>query len=199
MTLTPRQAEILNFIAEYTQTHGYAPTLEEIGGRFRLSSVATVHKHISQLAAKGYVRRQPNQRRAIKVLQPAVPAGRRVPLLGRVAAGRPIEPLSDREELELPEGWLGKGQTFALRVRGDSMIDEQIRDGDLVIVEERETARNGDMVIALVDGDSVTLKRYYRDGPQVRLEPANPLLSPLIRPEEQVRIQGIVIGVLRRF
>jgi len=122
-----------------------------------------------------------------------------VPLLGTVAAGLPIEALPEAEEIALPEQWLGRGRTFALRVRGDSMIDEQIRDGDVVVVEERETARNGETVIALVDGDSVTVKQYLRRGAQIRLVPANPAVPVLELDEQRVRVQGVVIGVLRRF
>jgi repressor LexA len=116
-----------------------------------------------------------------------------------VAAGRPIEALQETETIELPEAWLGKRRTYALRVRGDSMIEEQIRDGDVVVVEERETARNGETVIALVDRDSVTLKQYHRAGERIELRPANPRIPVLVYPEERVEIQGVVIGVLRRF
>jgi repressor LexA len=202
MGLTPRQAEILQYITEYSQRRGYAPTLQEIGKRFGLSSVATVHKHISHLVEKGYLRRE--RRNAARDLEVVGHGGgprgmARIPLLGTVAAGLPIEALEDQEDLNLPEEWLGKGRTFALRVRGDSMIDEQIRDGDTVVVEARETARNGETIIALVDGDSVTVKQYFREGAQVRLQPANPTVPVLRIPEERVRVQGVVIGVLRRF
>jgi repressor LexA len=198
MALTRRQAEILAFIQEYTRAHDYAPTLQEIAGRFSLASVATVHKHVSRLVAQGRLRRGRNARRGIELVPRAGNTAWSVPLLGAVAAGRPIEPLGAAEDLTLPDAWLGKGRTYALRVRGDSMIDEQIRDGDLVIVEEREEARSGETVIALVDGDSVTVKRFRRDGAQVTLEPANPAMAPLVLPAERVRIQGVVIGVLRR-
>lgn len=202
MGLTPRQAEILNYITEYNDLKGYAPTLQEIGDKFGLSSVATVHKHISNLVDKGYLARQRrNASRDLSVVdqEAAVSGLASIPLLGTVAAGLPIEALEEQENLNLPEEWLGKGRTFALRVRGDSMIDEQIRDGDTVVVEARETARNGETVIALVDGDSVTVKQYYREGAQIRLQPANPAVPVLIVDEERVRIQGVVIGVLRRF
>lgn len=202
MGLTPRQAEILAYITEYSDMKGYAPTLQEIGEKFGLSSVATVHKHISNLVEKGYLRRERrNASRDLDVVgQGGDPRGlARIPLLGTVAAGLPIEALDDQEEINLPEEWLGKGRTFALRVRGDSMIEEQIRDGDTVVVEARETARNGETIIALVDGDSVTVKQYYREGSQVRLQPANPTVPVLMLPEERVRVQGVVIGVLRRF
>ncbi len=202
MGLTPRQAQILTYITEYSELQGYAPTLQEIGDKFGLSSVATVHKHVSHLVEKGYLKRQRrNASRDLAVVDQD--AGVRgmvgIPLLGTVAAGLPIEALEAQEEINLPEEWLGKGRTFALKVRGDSMIDEQIRDGDTVVVEARETARNGETVIALVDGDSVTFKQYYREGALIRLQPANPTVPVLTVPEERVRIQGVVIGVLRRF
>lgn len=201
MGLTPRQAEILAYITEYTESRGYAPTLQEIGDRFGLSSVATVHKHVSHLVSKGYLRRERrNASRDIAVVGGSGDGLVGVPLLGTVAAGLPIEAVAEQEEIALPESWLGRGRTYALRVRGDSMIDEQIRDGDTVVVEARETARNGETVIALVDDDSVTLKQYYREsGGRVRLQPANPAVPVLILPEERVRIQGVVVGVLRRF
>jgi len=201
MGLTPRQAEILEFITEYSRRRGYAPTLQEIGDRFGLSSVATVHKHISHLVDKGYLRRERrNASRDLEVVGAGGEVGlARIPLLGTVAAGFPIEALEDQEEINLPEEWLGKGRTYALRVRGDSMIEEQIRDGDTVVVEARETARNGETVIALIDGDSVTVKQYFRDGAVIRLQPANPAFPVITVPEEQVRVQGVVIGVLRRF
>ncbi len=202
MGLTPRQAEILQFINEFTRRQGYAPTLQEIGGQFGLSSVATVHKHVGQLVAKGYLRRaRRNASRDLEVVgEKSSPSALvRIPVLGTVAAGYPIEALEDREEIALPEEWLGKGRTYALRVRGDSMIEEQIRDGDTVVVEAREVARNGETVIALVDGDSVTVKQYFREGAKIRLQPANPDYPVLEFPEERVRVQGVVVGVLRRF
>jgi repressor LexA len=201
MSLTPRQAEILDYIRQYTDEVGYAPTLQEIGARFGLSSVATVHKHVSQLVSKGYLHRERrNASRDLAVVAGgARPAAATVPLLGTVAAGVPIEALPEAEDLALPEQWLGRRRTFALRVRGDSMIDEQIRDGDVVVVEERETARNGETVIALIDGENATVKQYQRAGATIRLVPANARMAPLEYPEERVRIQGVVIGVLRRF
>jgi repressor LexA len=201
MSLTPRQAEILEYIRQYTDEMGYAPTLQEIGRRFGLSSVATVHKHVSQLVAKGYLRRErPNASRDLSVVPSAESRGSAtVPLLGTVAAGAPIEALPEAEEMVVPEQWLGRRRTYALRVRGDSMIDEQIRDGDVVIVEERETARNGETVIALIDGENATVKQYRRDGAVIRLIPANPTMTAMEFAEERVRIQGVVTGVLRRF
>jgi repressor LexA len=202
MGLTPRQAEILTYITHYSDKKGYAPTLQEIGDKFGLSSVATVHKHISHLVEKGYLARQRrNASRDLEVVaQESGAVGMAsIPLLGTVAAGLPIEALEDQENLNLPVEWLGKGRTFALKVRGDSMIEEQIRDGDTVVVEAREEARNGETVIALVDGDSVTVKQYFREGSQIRLQPANPTVPVLTVAEERVQVQGVVIGVLRRF
>jgi repressor LexA len=195
MGLTPRQAEILAYITQYTDERGYAPTLQEIGSRFGLSSVATVHKHVAHLVAKGYLKRERrNASRDIAVVDEAGSSRglARVPLLGTVAAGLPIEAVAEQEEIALPEEWLGRGRTYA-------MIEEQIRDGDTVVVEARESARNGETVIALIDGESVTLKQYHREGGRIRLQPANPAFPVLILPEEQVRIQGVVVGVLRRF
>ncbi len=196
MPLTRRQAEILAYISDYTNAQGYAPTLQEIAGRFGLSSVATVHKHVAQLQEKGYLKRAKHRRRHLEVLDRGEDT--EVPLLGAVAAGTPIEPLGADEAVALPRGWLGRGRTYALRVRGESMIDEQIRDGDLVVVEERQTASNGETVVALVDGEAVTLKRYRRRGARVRLEPANSALPVMEYAEERVRVQGVVVGLLRR-
>ncbi|HPF71005.1 MAG TPA: transcriptional repressor LexA [Candidatus Krumholzibacteria bacterium] len=201
MGLTPRQAEILAYITQYADERGYAPTLQEIGARFGLSSVATVHKHVAHLVDKGYLKRERrNASRDIAVVDDEPGGLATVPLLGTVAAGLPIEAVSEQEEIALPESWLGRGRTYALRVKGNSMIEEQIRDGDTVIVESRETARNGETVIALVDGESVTLKQFHKEsGGRVRLQPANPEVPVLILPAERVRIQGVVVGVLRRY
>jgi repressor LexA len=200
MGLTPRQAEILAFVTAYAEERGFAPTLQEIGDRFGLSSVATVHKHVRHLVDKGYLRRERrNASRAIEVVAGDGGGLATIPLLGTVAAGRPIEALAEHEQLRVPEEWLGKGRTYALRVRGDSMIEEQIRNGDTVVVEARETARNGETVIALVDGESVTVKQYFREGALIRLQPANPAVPVMRFPEERVAVQGVVIGVLRRY
>lgn len=200
MGLTPRQAEILAFVTAYAEERGFAPTLQEIGDRFGLSSVATVHKHVRHLVDKGYLRRERrNASRDIVVVGSDGGGLATIPLLGTVAAGRPIEALAEHEQLRVPEEWLGKGRTYALRVRGDSMIEEQIRNGDTVVVEARETARNGETVIALVDGESVTVKQYFREGALIRLQPANPAVPVMRLPEERVTVQGVVIGVLRRY
>ncbi len=202
MGLTRRQAEILAFITEYSEVQGYAPTLKEIGERFGLSSAATVHKHVSLLVDKGYLSRgRRNASRDMEVIDQSPGESRlvKVPLLGTVAAGLPIEAITDHEEIALPEEWLGRGRTYALRVRGDSMIEEQIRDGDTVVVEAREMARNGETVIALVDGEGATVKQYHREGANIRLQPANPDYPVMVFAEDRVQVQGVVVGVLRRF
>ncbi len=198
--LTRRQREILDFLAEFIQQHGYAPSLEEIGRRFGLSSLATVHKHLTNLEAKGFIRRAWNRSRSVELVPTRV--GRRaveLPLLGTVAAGAPIEAVASSETIAVPEDIVAARDTYALRVRGNSMIDEQIRDGDIVIVEDRKSADNGEMVIALLDGADVTLKKFYRDDGRIRLQPANPALRPLVVEPDQVQIQGVVVGVVRRY
>ena len=199
--LTKRQREILDYLNDFIQQQGYAPSLEEIGRRFGLSSLATVHKHLTNLQEKGCIRRSWNRSRSVELI--STRTGNRaveLPLLGYVAAGAPIEAISSNETIAVPQDLAGKKDSYVLRVKGDSMIDEQIRDGDLVVVEDRRTADNGEMVIALLDGAAATVKRYYRerDG-RIRLQPANDAMSPLFVHEDDVRIQGIVVGVLRRY
>jgi repressor LexA len=200
LPLTKRQREILDFLNDFIQQHGYAPSLEEIGRRFNLSSLATVHKHLTNLQDKGFIKRAWNRSRSVELV-PTRMGGRAVelPLLGFVAAGMPIEAVAGNETLAVPEEMVGRRDTYALRVRGSSMIDEQIRDGDFVIVEDRKTAENGEMVIALLGGSEVTLKKFYRENGHVRLQPANPTMSPIVVAAEQVQIQGVVVGVLRRY
>jgi repressor LexA len=198
--LTRRQREILDYLGEFIQQHGYAPSLEEIGRRFGLSSLATVHKHLTNLQEKGFIRRAWNRSRSVELL-PTRGGGRAVelPLLGFVAAGVPIEAVATSESIAVPEDLVGKRDTYVLKVRGDSMIDEQIRDGDFVIVEDRKTAENGEMVIALLGGSEVTLKKFYRENGRIRLQPANPAMQPLLVTPEQLQIQGVVVGVMRKY
>src|ERR687893_1674829 len=161
--LTKRQREILDYLNEFIAQHGYAPSLEEIGERFSLSSLATVHKHLTNLQEKGFIKRAWNRSRSVE-LMPSRGAGRavEVPLLGYVAAGRPIEAVAGTESIAIPETLVsGKRDTYVLRVRGDSMIDEQIRDGDWVVVEDRKSADNGEMVIALVAGPDARTKKVF--------------------------------------
>jgi repressor LexA len=202
MSLTRRQREILTFLAEYTEEHGYAPSFEEIAQQFGYSSLATVHEHLSNLEAKKYIKRGYNESRAIELL-PSDVYGRSVhlPLMGTVAAGAPIEAIDSNESLPVPEELIGRnGNHYVLRVRGNSMIDEQIRDGDFVIVNERRSVDNGEMVIALIDNHSATVKKFYRerDG-RVRLQPANESLGPIYVDENDLLIQGVVVGVLRKY
>ena len=200
MPVTKRQKEVLDFVGGFIERHGYAPSLEEIGRGLDLSSVSTVHKHLSNLQSKGMLSREWNRGRSITVTPPAAPAGAvEIPLLGTVAAGAPVEAIAVPGTISVPADLIQNRRAFALRVRGDSMIDEQIRDGDTVILEAREAARPGETVVALVDGRDVTLKKFYREGSRIRLEPANPQVPPIVVPEEQVRVQGVVIGVMRRY
>jgi repressor LexA len=200
LPLTKRQREILDYLGEFIQQHGYAPSLEEIGRRFNLSSLATVHKHLTNLQEKGLIRRAWNRSRSVELV-PTRSAGRAVelPMLGYVAAGAPIEAVASTETIAIPEDLVGKRDTYVLKVRGDSMIDEQIRDGDYVIIEDRKTAEDGEMVIALLGGSDVTLKKFYRDHGRVRLQPANAAMAPLLVTPEQVQIQGVVVGVMRKY
>ena len=200
MHLTKRQKEILEFIEHHKKKNGYAPSLREIGKRFGLSSTATVHKHLKNLEWKNIIERKWNRARSIELIpeEPKFTAPA-LPLLGFVSAGKPIEAVSNAETISIPEEMLGKGKTYVLRVKGDSMIDESIQDGDFIIIEEKNIASNGEMVIALLNENEVTLKRYYRERDKIRLQPANPNFKPLIVKEENVKIQGVVIGLLRKF
>src|SRR5688572_11797148 len=200
LPLTKRQREILDFLNEFIQQHGYAPSLEEIGRKFNLSSLATVHKHLTNLQEKGFIKRAWNRSRSVEMV-PNKTGGRalELPLLGYVAAGVPIEAVVGGETIAVPEDLVGKRDTYVLRVKGDSMIDEQIRDGDFVIVEDRRTADNGEMVIAMLHGSDVTLKKLYREQGRIRLQPANPAVQPIIAAPEDVVVQGVVVGVMRRY
>src|SRR5579871_6201054 len=201
LPLTKRQREILDYLNEFIAQHGYAPSLEEIGRRFGLSSLATVHKHLTNLQEKGFIKRAWNRSRSVEMV-PTRTGGRAIdlPLLGYVAAGIPIEAVASNETIAVPEDFVGKKDTYVLRVRGDSMIDEQIRDGDFVVVEDRKTADNGEMVIALLRGSDVTLKKFYRDpGGRIRLQPANAAMQPIFADPDQVQIQGVVVGVMRKY
>jgi repressor LexA len=200
LPLTKRQREILDYLNEFIAQHGYAPSLEEIGRRFNLSSLATVHKHLTNLQEKGFIRRAWNRSRSVELVPTRV-GGRslELPLLGFVAAGAPIEAVAGTETIAVPEGLVGKRESYVLRVKGDSMIDEQIRDGDFVIVEDRKSVNNGEMVIALVGGNDVTLKKFYRENGMVRLQPANPAMQPILVDPDHLQVQGVVVGVMRRY
>ncbi|HSY82006.1 MAG TPA: transcriptional repressor LexA [Gemmatimonadaceae bacterium] len=202
MPLTKRQREILTFLTSYTEGNGYAPSFEEIASQFNYNSLATVHEHLSNLERKGYIKRNYNESRAIEILpSEAFPRAIELPLLGQVAAGAPIESIAVDEHVSVPEDFVRRnGQHYVLRVRGNSMIDEQIRDGDFVVVNERQSADNGEMVIAMLSGASATVKKFYRerDG-RIRLQPANETMSPIYVHENDISIQGVVVGVLRRY
>lgn len=202
MPLTKRQREILDYLSGYISEHGYAPSFEEIAEAMGYASLATVHEHLTNLEKKGVIRRNFNESRGLEVLtrarQPGVTS---LPLLGSVAAGQPIEAITDSEEFAVPESMLpATGNSFVLRVQGNSMIDEQIRDGDLVVVHSRQTARNGETVVALVGGTHATVKKLYRekDG-RIRLQPANATLDPIFVNPEDCQVQGVVVGVIRQY
>jgi repressor LexA len=198
--LTKRQREILNYLADFIQQQGYAPSLEEIGQRFGLSSLATVHKHLTNLEGKGFIRRSWNKSRSVEIVPTKHGAqSRELDLMGYVAAGEPIEAVATLESIAVPEMLIGNNRAYVLRVRGDSMIDEQIRDGDYVVVEDRKTAENGEMVIALLNNAEVTLKMLFRENDSVRLQPANRKMEPIVIREVDLRIQGVVVGIMRRY
>ena len=198
--LTKKQKEILDFIEGFAGDHGYAPSFEEIADHFGYGSLATVHEHLENLQAKGYIRKGYNESRSIEVV-PAEMKVSAIPLelMGNVAAGEPIEAIADQETVAVPEDMLGRGEHYVLRVNGDSMIEEQIRDGDYLVVKQRDTANNGEMVVALVDQESATVKKFYREGDRIRLQPANEAMEPMYFGPDRVLVQGIVVGVIRRY
>jgi repressor LexA len=203
LALTRKQHEILEYLTSYIDEHGYAPSFEEIARAMSYASLATVHEHLSNLERKGVIRRAFNESRSIEVVKRARPRPGVVelPLLGSVAAGEPIEAVEEREAISVPEELVPRGgQGYVLRVRGDSMIEEQIRDGDYVVVEGRHTARNGETVVALLSGSHATVKKLYheKDG-RIRLQPANAALEPIYASASDVTIQGVVVGVLRKY
>jgi len=203
MPLTKRQREILTFLESYIGDRGYAPSFEEIAEHFRYQSLATVHEHLTNLEQKGYIRRAYNESRSLEVLPPRGHTGAtELPLLGKVAAGMPIEALMHGETLAVPDVMLPRrgGPNYALKVAGDSMIDDHIQDGDFVVVHGKQSAENGEMVIALVNGSEATVKKFYREtGGWIRLQPANANMPPLRFQEHEVLIQGVVVGVIRRY
>ena len=201
MALTPRQREVYDFVAQFIEQRGFAPTMGEIGEQLGLRSPATVHQLLSALESQGLIRRVPHASRAIELVEQSAPEViGEIPLLGTVAAGRPIEAILSDETIAVPPDMMGRGHTFALRVRGDSMIDEQIREGDFIIVESSSTATNGQTVVALVNGNEATVKKFYKGRGHIRLEPANDNYQPIIVSEpDHVDIQGVVIGVIRKY
>lgn len=202
MPLTKRQKEILDYIGSFIEDRGYAPSFEEIAESFGYSSLATVHEHLSNLERKGYIRKSYNESRSIEMVgrETTVPSIE-LPLLGAVAAGLPIEAIEDNETLAVPPDMVSRRRdNYVLRVEGNSMIEEQIRDGDYIVVQAQDSAEDGQMVVALVSGDAATVKKLYREGGgRIRLQPANPTMDPIIVDAAEVRIQGVVVGVIRKY
>jgi repressor LexA len=202
MPLTKRQKEILDYIGSFIDERGYAPSFEEIAESFGYSSLATVHEHLSNLERKGYIRKAYNESRSVELTQPDAGAPSvELPLLGAVAAGLPIEAVADRETLAVPPDMVRRRRdNYVLRVEGNSMIEEQIRDGDYIVVQAQENAEDGQMVVALVEGESATVKKLYREpGGRIRLQPANPTMEPIFVDARDVKVQGIVVGVIRKY
>ncbi|MGA2410264.1 MAG: transcriptional repressor LexA [Candidatus Binataceae bacterium] len=199
-TLTKRQKQMVDYLENYISEHGYAPTLAEAGEYFGLSSLATVHKHLRNLENKGFIRRMHNHSRALEMAgKEAVAGAREIALLGQVAAGLPIEATEGQDTIAVPEEFVRRDNTFCLRVKGESMVGEGIRDGDYIIVEGRDGANAGETVVALI-GNEATVKKYFpeQDG-RVRLQPANPAMEPIYVNEEDMRIRGVVVGLMRRY
>ena len=205
MPLTKRQRQVVDFIAHFQDENGYCPSYEEIAHGLELASLATVHKHISALEGKGYLKRGFNQSRSLELAPKYLQEQRRarpvtdIPLLGRIAAGAPVESVAQRETLSFTD-FAGNPNVFALEVRGNSMIDDHICDGDHILLERVSQAHDGEIVVALVGGEETTLKRLYREpGDQIRLQPANSTLKPIIVPAREVQIQGRLLAVLRKY
>ncbi len=206
MAITRRQRQVYEFISEFVQKNQYSPSFDEIRLGIGLNSLATVHKHISNLEKKGLLTRDYNRSRSIDLLPPkgkfkqamAVNTGLVLPLVGRIAAGQPIEAIETPETISLAD-FVRSKEVFVLEVRGDSMRDEAILDGDYVLIEKVKTAQNGDIVVALVEGTDATLKRFYHEGESIRLQPSNASMKPIIVPAQSVQLQGRVIGVLRKY
>jgi len=201
MNVTPRQREVLDYLTRFIEAKGQAPTMAEIQSHFGLKSPSTVHHLLSAIEREGLIRRIPNATRGIEIVSDVRASDEcEIPLLGVIAAGHPIEAILHNETICITRDMLARGRTFALRVRGDSMIGEGILDGDFIIVESRQTAENGQTVVALIDGSDATVKRFYRERNGIRLEAANPRYKPiLIKPPDRVNIQGAVIGIIRRY
>jgi repressor LexA len=212
MALTRRQKEVYDFLARFVEENGYSPSFEEIGEGLGLSSLATVHKHVSNLEQKGLLKRDYNRSRSIDLLKPRgrmrqafagvgstmANSGLTLPLMGRIAAGRPVEALENPESISLADFTRSK-DVYVLQVTGESMQDEHIVNGDYVLVEKTNIARDGEIVVALVNGSDATLKRIYTEGDKIRLQPSNAVMQPIVVPAAVVQIQGRVIGVLRKY
>jgi repressor LexA len=203
MPVTPRQRQVYEFIAKHIDMQRLPPTIAEIGNHFKMSSSASVHSILSALEREGLIKRIPNVSRGIELIPQESSRNledAEVPLLGWVAAGQPIEAILSHETVSAPREMIGRGRMFALRVRGDSMIDENIQDNDIILVSSQQTAENGQVVVALIDGTNATVKKFYREPDFIRLEPANPQFKPIfIKTPERIQIQGVVRGLIRNY
>ncbi len=207
MALTKRQKQVLDFIADFVEKNGYSPSYEELAEGLGLASLATVHKHVLALENKSYLTRSYNQSRSLEVAPRYLDEQRRyqqhpstseVPLLGRIAAGLPVESFGSQETINFGD-YASDDATYALEVRGDSMIEDHICSGDYVLVQKGDRFRDGEIVVALVDGTETTLKRFYDEGEQIRLQPGNATMEPIRVPKKDVQIQGRVLAVLRKY
>jgi len=201
MPVSPRQKQVYEFICRFIEVNKQPPTIAEIGRQFKMSSSASVHSILSALEQEGLIKRIPNVSRGIEIIRQE-PSGNEaeLPLLGLVAAGQPIEAVLTHQAVSVPRDMIGRGRMFALQVRGDSMIDENIQDGDVIIVASQQTAENGQVVVALIDGSYATVKKFYREPDFIRLEPANPQFKPIfIKTPERLQIQGVVRGLIRKY
>lgn len=204
MPVTAKQRRVFEFIRRFIESNQEPPTIAEIGRQFQMSSSASVHAILVALEREGLIKRIPNVSRGIQIVEQeetaATDEGTEIPLLGTVAAGQPIEAILSHDTVSVPKDMQGRGRTFALRVRGDSMIDENIQDGDFLVVASQRTAENGQVVIALIDGNYATVKKFYREPDFIRLEPANPQFKPIfIKTPERIQIQGVVRGLIRKY
>jgi repressor LexA len=202
--LTKRQKEVLDYIAQFIEMHGYAPSYREIAEALNMSSVATVATHVETLVTKGFIEKGDNRARSLQTINPKDfqddhSVG--LPILGLIAAGQPITALEGHQEtLEVPPFMVGRRHSYVLQVKGQSMIEDAIMDGDYVVVQEKEVPSNGDVVVALINGEEATLKRFYKEKNQIRLQPANSTMDPIILPAgTDLKIQGVVIGVIRKY
>jgi repressor LexA len=201
MPVTAKQKRVYDFIRRYMESNQEPPTIAEIGRQFQMSSSASVHAILTALEREGLIKRIPNVSRGIQIVEQSNTNGENeVPLLGTVAAGQPIEAILSHDTVSVPKNMQTRDRTFALRVRGDSMIDENIQDGDIIIVGSQKTAENGQVVVALIDGSYATVKKFYREPDFIRLEPANPQFKPIfIKTPERIQIQGVVKGLIRKY
>ena len=201
MPVSPRQRQVYEFISRFIEFKKQPPTIAEIGKQFKMSSSASVHSILLSLEQEGLIKRIPNVSRGIEIVKPETSSeDDELPLLGVVAAGQPIEAVLTNQTVSVPRDMVAAGRMFALQVRGDSMIDENIQDGDVIIVASQQTAENGQVVVALIDGNYATVKKFYREPDFIRLEPANPHFKPIfIKTPERLQIQGVVRGLIRRY